>query len=150
MYKREYPPIFDAGFKEIMLWQLDGLFLDGFFDNGHRKYLIDRFKVFVEEFQKLNISAEIWLDGSFTTLKPEPKDIDVVFVLANKDVDSLDSIKSAIFESLLINRDEVLVKYGLDVYFIPSDNGYEKDKWIQTYGYDANKINTKGIFKIVL
>jgi hypothetical protein len=38
MYKKEYPPLFESGFREIQLWQLDALFLDGFSDNGHRKY----------------------------------------------------------------------------------------------------------------
>jgi hypothetical protein len=38
MYKKEYPPLFESGFREIQLWQLDALFLEGFSDNRHRKY----------------------------------------------------------------------------------------------------------------
>lgn len=79
MYKKEYEPLLENGFKEIALWQLDSHFLEPFGENEHRKYLINRLNAFISEFLSLSIDAEIWIDGSFTTLKPEPQDIDVVF-----------------------------------------------------------------------
>ncbi|NBA85236.1 hypothetical protein GVN16_05660 [Emticicia sp. CRIBPO] len=148
MYKKEYPPLLSEGFKEIKIWQLDSVFLEPFGENQHRKYLIDRFKAFISEFEVLNLSAEIWIDGSFCTRKPEPKDIDVVFLIDRNEIDSLDERGKIIFESLLMQRDEVIVRYGIDVYFIDRNNETEKEKWIETYGFDASHLNTKGIYQI--
>jgi hypothetical protein len=148
MYKKEYKPLFEEGFKQIALWQLDATFLEPFEENEHRKYLIDRLNAFINEFQYLGLETEIWIDGSFSTHKPEPQDIDVVFLLDQTAVTNLDSKKSKLFADLFINREEVKARYSLDVYFIDSDDEDEKQKWISTYGFDSRKMNSKGIYKI--
>lgn len=150
MYKKEYKPLFEKGFKQIALWQLDSTFLEPFEENEHRKYLIDRLNAFINEFQFLGLEAEIWIDGSFSTHKPEPQDIDVVFLLDQNAVSSLDSKKEDLFHELFMKREEVRVRYSLDVYFIDKDDDDEKQKWISTYGFDSRKMNSKGIYKIIL
>jgi hypothetical protein len=150
MYKKEYKPLFDKGFKQIALWQLDSTFLEPFEDNEHRKYLIDRLNAFINEFQFLGLEAEIWIDGSFSTHKPEPQDVDVVFLLDQKAVASLDSKKEQLFQELFMKREEVRVRYSLDVYFIDKDDVEDKQKWISTYGFDSRKMNSKGIYKLEL
>lgn len=150
MYKKEYKPLFEKGFKQIALWQLDSTFLEPFEENEHRKYLIDRLNAFINEFQFLGLEAEIWIDGSFSTHKPEPQDIDVVFLLDQKAVASLDSKKEKLFQELFMKREEVRVRYSLDVYFIDKDDMEDKQKWISTYGFDSRKMNSKGIYKLEL
>ncbi len=150
MYKKEYKPLFEKGFKQIALWQLDSTFLEPFEENEHRKYLIDRLNAFINEFQFLGLEAEIWIDGSFSTHKPEPQDIDVVFLLDQKAVASLDSKKEQLFQELFMKREEVRVRYSLDVYFIDKDDVEDKQKWISTYGFDSRKMNSKGIYKLEL
>lgn len=150
MYKKEYKPLFEEGFQQIALWQLDTVFLEPFEDNEQRKYLIDRLIVYIEEFQFLGLEAEIWIDGSFSTLKPEPQDIDVVFLLDQKAIANLDAKKEQLFSDLFMKREEIKARYSLDVYFIDKDDENEKQKWITTYGFDSRKINSKGIYKIQL
>lgn len=150
MYKKEYKPLFERGFKQIALWQLDSTFLEPFEENEHRKYLINRLNAFINEFQFLGLEAEIWIDGSFSTHKPEPQDIDVVFLLDQKAVSSLDSKKEELFHELFMKREEVRVRYSLDVYFIDRDDDEDKQNWISTYGFDSRKMNSKGIYKIIL
>lgn len=150
MYKKEYKPLFEKGFKQIALWQLDSTFLEPFEENEHRKYLIDRLNAFINEFQFLGLEAEIWIDGSFSTHKPEPQDIDVVFLLDQKAVASLDSKKEQLFQELFMKREEVRIRYSLDVYFIDKDDVEDKQKWISTYGFDSRKMNSKGIYKLEL
>lgn len=150
MYKKEYKPLFEEGFKQIALWQLDATFLDPFNDNEHRKYLIDRLNAFINEFQYLGLEAEIWIDGSFTTHKPEPQDIDVVFLLDQEAVTKLDSKKEKLFRELFMNREEVKARYSIDIYFIDKDDEEDKQNWISTYGFDSRKMNSKGIYKIKL
>lgn len=112
--------------------------------------MIERFKIYLNEFAAIDIDAEIWIDGSFATHKPEPQDIDIVFLFKKSDVDYLHGRKEIIFQSLIMDRDIVKAKYGLDVFFIDKDDPDEHEKWINTYGYDTQKINKKGIFKLIL
>lgn len=150
MYKKEYEPLLENGFKEIALWQLDSHFLEPFGENEHRKYLINRLNAFISEFLSLNIDAEIWIDGSFTTLKPEPQDIDVVFLVDVEEVDRLDDRKLKLFEELFLKRENVKARYSVDVYFIDRNDEEDRQKWIETYGFDSKKLNSKGIYKIQL
>lgn len=150
MYKKEYVPLLEKGFKQIALWQLDNIFLEPFGENEQRKQLIDRLKAYLSEFSYLGLNAEVWIDGSFSTLKPEPEDIDVVFLLDESEINSLTDRKLKLFEELFLNRDIVKARYSVDVYFIDRNDEIEKQKWITTYGFDSRKINSKGIYKIQL
>ena len=105
MYKREYTPLLENGFKEIALWQLDNIFLEPFGENDQRKQLINRLNAYISEFLYLNLNAELWIDGSFTTHKPEPQDIDVVFLLDESEINGLDEKKQKLFKDLFINRE---------------------------------------------
>lgn len=150
MYKKEYEPLLENGFKQIGLWELDSLFLEPFGENIQRKYLIDRLNAYLSEVSYLGLNAEIWIDGSFTTHKPEPEDIDVVFLFDASEIDSLDERKAKLFEDLFICRDVIKVRYSVDVYFIDRNDENEKQKWISTFGFNDRKLNSKGIYKIQL
>lgn len=149
-YRMEHKPLLPDGFQEIGIWQLDAIFLEPFGENEHRKKLINRLRVYLNEFMAIGIDAEVWIDGSFATEKPEPEDIDIALVLDEKAVENLDERRAAIFQELLMERDRVKARYSCDVYFIPKDDNDEKNKWIETYGRDSRKLNTKGIFKLSL
>lgn len=148
MYKREYTPLLENGFKEIALWQLDNIFLEPFGENDQRKQLINRLNAYISEFLYLNLNAELWIDGSFTTHKPEPQDIDVVFLLDESEINGLDEKKQKLFKDLFINREIIKARYSVDVYFIDKNDESEKQNWITTYGFDTKKLNSKGIYKI--
>lgn len=150
MYKKEYDPLLENGFKEIALWQIDSIFLEPFGENEQRKRLINRFNAYLNEFSYLGINAELWIDGSFSTIKPEPEDIDVVFLLDDNEVNNLKDRKLKLFEDLFLDREMVKARYSVDVYFIDRNDEIEKQKWITTYGFDSRKINSKGIYKIQL
>lgn len=46
--------------------------------SSSRKPIIEGFKTFIERLKDAKFVGEIWVDGSFTTKKIDPKDIDVV------------------------------------------------------------------------
>lgn len=150
MYKREYNPLLENGFKEIALWQIDSIFLEPFGENEQRKKLINRLNAYLSEFSYLGLNAELWIDGSFSTIKPEPEDIDIVFLLDVDEVNNLADRKRKLFEELLQNRDIIKARYSIDVYYIDKNDEIEKQNWIRTYGFDSRKINSKGIYKIQL
>lgn len=150
MYKREYEPLLENGFKQIALWQLDTVFLEPFGENEQRKYLINRLSAYISEVLSLGLNAELWIDGSFSTHKPEPQDVDVVFLLDEDEIQDLNERKQKLFEELFIRRELIKARYSVDVYFIDRNDEIEKQKWITTYGFDSRKINSKGIYKIQL
>lgn len=148
--KIDYPPLLQNGFQEIGLWQLDQYFLEPFSnkDTERRLRLINRFKLFLEELIKLGIPLEVWIDGSFTTQKVDPDDIDVVVWAKETDTDTLSTDQGILFEKLLINRDYVRVRYDIDVYLGDASSQSEYDKWLNEFGKDQSKLNPKGIFKL--
>ncbi|MEX8547372.1 MAG: hypothetical protein V5804_07195 [Mucilaginibacter sp.] len=150
MAKQEFKPLLASGFKEIGIWQLDSLFLEPFAAQKQRKRLVDKLRLFLEEFLYLEIDSELWIDGSFATYKPDPEDIDLLFLLNRNEIDTLDEVKAGLFSRLLINREMVRSLYLLDVYFIDVGEKSEIEKWINNFGFDSKKINSKGIFKINL
>lgn len=135
-----------SGHKEIALWQLDSFFLEPFGDNEQRKYLIDRLRAFIEEFQAIGIEAEIWMNGSFTTEHPEPADIDLVFLLDRNAVDSLTGSLADQFQKFLMDREIIKIRYSCDAFFIDKNDPEEIKKWQDVYGFDRRRMETKGIF----
>lgn len=140
----------ENGFKQIALWQLDTVFLEPFGENEQRKYLINRLSAYISEVLSLGLNAELWIDGSFSTHKPEPQDVDVVFLLDEDEIQDLNERKQKLFEELFIRRELIKARYSVDVYFIDRNDEIEKQKWITTYGFDSKKLNSKGIYKIQL
>lgn len=149
-YKIEHKPLFDNGFKEIGIWQLDNIFLEPFGENEHRKYLIDRLTAYLNELSFIGLKTEVWIDGSFATHKPEPEDIDIALLFNPNEVDNLDERRLTLLDELVRKRDIIKARYSCDVYYLPNDNEEVRNTWIETYGYDSNKMNTKGIFKLYL
>src|ERR1041385_4562928 len=116
MYKKEYPPIFGEGFKEIASWQLDKIFLEPFKDNERRKELIDRLKAYLHELEALDMDMEVWIDGSFATMKPNPDDVDLVLLVDRKAIDTLNGKLALLFRHLVMNRDIIKARYLCDVF----------------------------------
>lgn len=49
--------------------------------SSQRSSLCGRLRAYLEELRYLGIGAEVLIDGSFVTAKPEPNDIDLIVVL---------------------------------------------------------------------
>lgn len=150
MAKEEFTPLLNEGFKEIGRWELDKMFLDPFIIKDQRKKLIDKLQLYFTEVLAIGLEADVWIDGSFTTQKPEPEDIDLVLLFDRQEVDNLDGKRAEMFQGLIMDRDIIKAKYCVDVYFIDKNSREEMDEWINTFGFDTRKIATKGIFKITL
>ena len=61
--------------------------------NDHRKLILDEYQNFLTVLKKLDISTfSQWLNGSFTTKKPNPNDIDVVTFINFEDYERLEKV----------------------------------------------------------
>jgi len=91
---------------------------------------------------------EIWVDGSFTTEKPEPDDIDMLLVIDYDRLNLLPTMFQPQVEKLL-NRSFIKHNYNIDLLLLGS--GLEEDRmhWRGVFGYDRED-TPKGIVRISL
>lgn len=150
MLKIEHQPLFDSGFKEIGVWELDTYFLEPFGENVRRKLLIEKLKQFLYDFSYLKLDADVWIDGSFATIKEDPGDVDILFWFKMDDVHNLPPDKQVHFDRLFVQRDKIKIRYYLDLYFENTDDFVARQKWTETFGKDTINLNTKGIFVLKL
>lgn len=113
----------------------------------------ERLKIYTEFKQliqqlKLEALTEIWIDGSFITLKPNPRDMDLVIF-----IEAADYERQEILLSTLRQRS----KY-LDIYFVKSYSqdhpkffltNFDKMDWQSFFGRNRQNIK-KGIIKLLM
>lgn len=126
--KPEYPPLFAPGFHDVEDGKLDELFVEPFPEPGVRKGLVENLRSLLAAVRATGIRAEVWLDGSFTTKKPDPADVDAVIYFDPAEVQALDLEHQATLDELAdTNRSKL--KYRCDVYFVPNDRPEWRSYW---------------------
>ena len=148
----DYMPLLADGFQEIGIWQLDQYFLEPFGESDRRLHLIRQLHRFLNELQKLSIPLEVWIDGSFTTRKPEPEDVDIVVWASLSDVEALDSRRLLLFDQMLHrdNREHIKILYNVDANLADAQNAERRDYWSKIFGFDRSQLATKGIYTLFL
>ena len=145
----EHDPLLSPGFHDISVAQLDNHFLSHFSTSETRPALIAGFRAFVEALGRGGVACEVWIDGSFSTNKLDPNDVDIVVFAAQQDLDQLDPEKQAYLEGLLLDRIGVRRKFGVDVLFSLAEDADMRSYWRGWYGYDRQE-RPKGIAKLVV
>lgn len=141
----EFEPLYPAGLHDITFECLDDIFVVPFENNIRRQYLTERFKALIEKFSELGLSAEIWLDGSYSTQKPEPTDIDMVFFLNPIETNSIPPEKLSLFNDLF-NKDISKFRYGCDIHKSESNNINLRSYWRGWFGFSRDEC-PKGIIR---
>ncbi|GAB3762702.1 DUF6932 family protein [Spirosoma pomorum] len=152
--KLDATPIITSGFQVIGEWQLDKFFLEPFqntiHDPSHRSFLIKKLRSYLQELRKFEIPMEVWLDGPFTTLKPDPEDIDIAVLASFADIEQMPDITVNALDRLVLDRDLTRARYYIDVYLVDKDNPLDIDKWVNQFSQGHYSIRYKGIFKILI
>ena len=101
---------------------------------------------------KLDIPLHVWIDGSFTTRKTDPDDVDIVVWVRESDAESLSPERLILFDSLLHirNHDRIKAMYDVDVHLDNPDKQSARDKWADLFGKDRSNLNPKGIFTLLI
>ncbi len=149
MREREFPPLLDNGFKDITEAELHNEFVAPFnHGHEHRTDLLINFGQFLTQFKELNLTAEIWIDGSFATTAPDPSDIDVVFYFKPEEVDSLEEEKKEKFERLFQSRKFMKNLYKVEVFYGMIGSDYDYNQWNYVFGTCYDNKTPKGIFRM--
>lgn len=150
MREREFPPLLAIGFKDITEAELHKEFVAPFNYQAedHRNNLLIGFGSFLNEFKTLNITAEVWIDGSFTTTAPDPSDVDVVFYFNPQEIDSLEQEKKEKFQRLFTERKFMRNLYKVEVHYGTIGNELDYQQWQRTFGTYYDNVTPKGIFRM--
>ena len=151
MRDKEFRPLVTKGFKDIAESELHKEFVDGFSYKAkdNRNNLLIELGRFLNEFKTLNITAEVWIDGSFATEAPDPSDVDMVFYFNTVEVDALEADKKQYFERLFRSRKLVKSLYNLDVFYGERGSDANYNYWQRVFGTWYDNVTTKGIFRLI-
>lgn len=143
MTKPEFDPLLPPGFHDIDIQNLDNIFVNNFTNSDRRRHLVNQLRIFLNELLQVKASFEIWLDGSFLTLKDEPDDIDLLIVYDKNQLNSLTDYEKKILNSLF-NRPTSKIRYDLDILICPNNDENNRSYWRGWFGFTRNEV-PKGI-----
>lgn len=144
--EKEYEPIYQPGFHDISIDKLEEIFVHPFQENERRAYLVMRFRNYLDKLRELGLAVEVWLDGSFSTLKPIPNDMDILIIFNETDVKKLDIEKQVVLTELF-DRDLCKIRYSIDVLLCESGEINHRSYWRGWFGFSREE-RPKGIPRI--
>lgn len=145
----EAQALLQPGLHDFQINEIDNHFLKSFPESITRKPLIDGLNAFVSKLSEVGVPIELWIDGSFTTNKDNPNDIDMVVFAPATLVNSLPKDKQNLLGALVNNRESIKHHFGCDVLFAPSEDVNMRSYWRGWYGFDRDE-NPKGIARVVI
>ncbi|RUO18932.1 DUF6932 family protein [Aliidiomarina haloalkalitolerans] len=144
----EEQPILEPGIHDFELSEIGNHFLKDFVGSETRAPLIANLQTYVKYLSGLGASIELWIDGSFTTNKLNPNDIDLVVFSPETELDALPPEKQKMFQALT-DRASVKQHFGLDVLFCVAEDHDMRSYWRGWYGFDRNE-RPKGIARVMV
>lgn len=144
----EHPSLLEPGLHDVDDDALESMFVRPFDDPSRRRELLDGLRAMLLDIRRMGLRVEVWIDGSFTTQKPNPVDIDVVIYYDPIAVQALEaSAQNALFEIADTNLSKL--RYKCDPYFAPNDAQQLRSYWKRWFGFSRNE-EPKGIARIFL
>ncbi|MFC4259612.1 DUF6932 family protein [Marinobacter lacisalsi] len=144
----EEEPILEPGLHDFELDEIGNHFLTDFADSRTRAKLIANLEAYAKLLSELGASVELWLDGSFTTKKVDPNDIDLVVFSSEAEINALPPKEQGLLRALL-DQPTVKNRFGLDVYFCVMENQQLRSYWRGWFGFNRNE-QPKGIARITV
>ena len=144
----EEKPLLEPGLHDFELSEMGNHFLQDFPGSKTRKPLIEGLNAFVNHLSDIGVPIELWIDGSFTTQKVNPNDIDLVIFSPAAVVNELLPEKQKLFQ-VLTDRDTVKINFGCDVLFCPAEDQDMRSYWRGWYGFNRHE-QPKGIARVLV
>lgn len=149
MAKADFPALLPPGIHTHTLATIESLAVLPFPDDLRRVVLFEHLAKWLQSVQSINISARMWIDGSFLTQKPGPDDIDcVVWHPEFKGAPTPDEIQSA---KSLFDKPTARTLFNLDLYHEQpaSDEVVHREAyWKGFFGYCHDRVTAKGFVEI--
>ena len=153
-HKAEFPPLLPQGFHAHSPEAVRQLCVDGFPDSPVRAEIWAGLATILERIAAVNITCEVWLNGSFTTQKPEPDDVDFILIAASHYRSAGTQEQQDLIEWLINREDEPKTAFKCHTDCVlefpegsPFYGLFEDDKahWEELYGFSVTTHEPKGI-----
>ena len=108
-------PVLPHGIYEGTIDDVLAMFVSSFSPNDQRQKVFDGWSTFRTLIRSLVQVDEEYIDGSFVTKKPSPKDLDVSFWISADNLNSMDPIYQRFLENLMQSSKS----YNVDAYIVP-------------------------------
>ncbi|MFN8715014.1 MAG: DUF6932 family protein [Bacteroidota bacterium] len=147
LHKKDFPPLNpnENQIRTVSRFLLDDVFLFPFKKEEPRKSLIRNFNLLLDELETTKAPVEIWLNGSFATLKEDPEDIDL-FLIFDRDTFRKKANKLAVF----LDRDFCRSRYSCDLYWSFRDENNNVESFRKDFTTQHVNRKPKGFFRIFL
>jgi predicted nucleotidyltransferase len=148
LQKKDFPPLNpNAGqIRTISRFQLDEVFLIPFREEEPRKTLIRDFNLLLDELESVKTPVEIWVNGSFATLKEDPNDIDLFIIFDRELLRNRNAGKLSVF----LDKDFCRSRYSCDLYWSFRDDVDVVERFRGVYTTAHTDLKPKGFFRIYL
>ena len=142
-----HPPIFPPGLHQMAIETLEETFVAPEFDTPLRRRLTTQLRLFVGVLANLGVHGDIWIDGSYVTKKPNPRDVDVVLLVspAALRVPTMEDMATLKHYMTREGRNEVRSKWQVDFYVADANSSAEHDYWLDQLSRNPDRSNRKGI-----
>ncbi|KYQ97925.1 hypothetical protein AWY96_05175 [Serratia plymuthica] len=150
MDKPCFPPLFPPGFHDLDENKIKLLCVDVFPNSVRRSILYCNYIQLMTNIRSINMQfkcfVEVWVDGSFTTEKPEPDDIDMLLVI---DYDQLNLVPPMFQPQVerLLDRPYIKHNYSIDLLLLRNGQGEDRMHWRGVFGHDRED-TPKGIVRV--
>lgn len=145
----EYDSLLPPGIHDITELEIDNHFLSAFKTSITRSKLIDGLHQFLAALRSCGVPCEVWIDGSFSTKKPDPNDIDLVVFASSQDINQLDTVKQHYLNSLFADRINTKRIFGCDVFISLTEDPNHRSYWRGWFCFDRLE-RPKGVAKLVV
>ncbi len=151
--KQSYPSLFkECGFNEIDELDIYPIFVEPFEHSTRRPMLATKLREYIEQiktiFHSENISAELWIDGSFSTEKLEPDDVDLVVAAKGSELNTI-KVENQNKLRMLLDNNFTKVNYNCDVYFSNSEDAQNRSYWRGWFLFDRDE-KPKGVARVTI
>jgi hypothetical protein len=153
MTSEEYPSLLPPGLHPMTLATARRRFVEAFGGDArtHRGHVLARFEAYLARLDALGLAwEELYLDGSFTTQKPRPRDVDVLVVMRRAVMQALPraNMDDAQFLFHPAYKPEVKERYKTDAYLAYTDQPDVQAAWLDTWGTYRDDVTEKGLARI--
>jgi hypothetical protein len=129
--KEDFLPLLSVGFHDFDVLGLRRLCVDRFPQSVTRSIIMNGLDQAIALLQSNGMRGDLWIDGSFTTEKLNPDDVDIIFVMDVQDYKALLPVQTAFFS--WFSTTSLKAQYRCDNYGMVRDEGHPKNEWMLAY-----------------
>lgn len=132
-----------------MSWQgLEDTCLKPFGASSTRSALTSQLAAFLGELRGMGLLGQLWVDGSFVTDKPDPGDVDVVYIPDLACLPELNANSARI--SVLFAQHGAKSIYNCHAYLVDPANMHQLAYWRGLFGFCRDDVTPKGMILLTL